>query len=74
VASETSELGRFYDNVRERVAYAKSPKSKQDVVRNLYDTFFRGAFPNLAKRLGIVYTPVEVVDFIINRGGLGKLD
>jgi predicted helicase len=35
------------------------------VIRNLYDTFFKEAFPRMAERLGIVYTPVEVVDFII---------
>ncbi|KOR27317.1 hypothetical protein TI04_13545, partial [Achromatium sp. WMS2] len=31
----------------------------------LYDKFFRSAFPRLTEKLGIVYTPVEVVDFII---------
>ncbi len=62
---ETSGLDKFYSNVRERVALAKSDKSRQDVIRNLYDTFFQAAFPKLADRLGIVYTPVEVVDFIL---------
>lgn len=65
VASETEGLRKFYDNVRERVALAKSDKSKQDIVRNLYDTFFNNAFPRMAERLGIVYTPVPVVDFIL---------
>jgi predicted helicase len=32
----------------------------------LYDKFFKTAFPKMVERLGIVYTPVEVVDFIIN--------
>ncbi|MHB1562637.1 MAG: type ISP restriction/modification enzyme [Leptospirillum sp.] len=62
---ETSGLDKFYQNVRERVSLAKSDKSRQDVIRNLYDTFFQAAFPKLSDRLGIVYTPVEVVDFII---------
>ena len=65
VASETEGLEKFYINVRERVSLAKSDKSKQDIIRNLYDTFFHNAFPRMAKRLGIVYTPVEVVDFIL---------
>jgi len=65
VSSETEGLEKFYDNVRERVALAKSDKSKQDIVRNLYDTFFNNAFPRMAERLGIVYTPVQVVDFIL---------
>lgn len=66
VSSETEGLEKFYDNVRERVALAKSDKSKQDIIRNLYDTFFNNAFPRMAKRLGIVYTPVQVVDFILH--------
>jgi predicted helicase len=65
VASETEGLDKFYDNVRERISLAKSDKSKQDIIRNLYDTFFHNAFPRMAERLGIVYTPVEVVDFIL---------
>jgi len=65
VASETEGLTAFYDNVRERISLAKSDKSKQDIIRNLYATFFRSAFPRMAERLGIVYTPVQVVDFIL---------
>ena len=65
VASETEGLGKFYANIRERIGLAKSDKSKQDIIRNLYDTFFNNAFPRLAERLGIVYTPVPVVDFIL---------
>jgi predicted helicase len=65
VNSEAEGLDKFYENIRERIALAKSDKSKQDVIRNLYDTFFNNAFPRMAERLGIVYTPVEVVDFIL---------
>lgn len=65
IASETEGLEKFYENVRERVRLAKSDKTKQDIIRNLYDTFFHNAFPRMAERLGIVYTPVQVVDFIL---------
>ncbi len=65
VDSEIEGLEKFYVNVRERISLAKSDKSKQDIIRNLYDTFFNNAFPRMAERLGIVYTPVEVVDFIL---------
>lgn len=65
VASETEGLEKFYAQVRERIANARSDQSKQDVIRNLYDTFFNNAFPRMAERLGIVYTPVPVVDFIL---------
>ncbi len=66
VDSEVEDLEKFYDNVRERVSLAKSDKSRQDVIKNLYDTFFNNAFPRMAERLGIVYTPVEAVDFIVH--------
>ena len=65
VNSETMGLKRFYDNVNERISLAKSDKSKQEIIRNLYDTFFKNAFPRMASRLGIVYTPIPVVDFIL---------
>jgi predicted helicase len=41
-------------------------EGKQKIVLDLYDKFFRNAFSRMAERLGIVYTPVEVVDFIIH--------
>lgn len=66
VSSETEGLEKFYTNIRERVALAKSDKSRQEVIKNLYDTFFENAFPRMKDRLGIVYTPIEVVDFIVH--------
>jgi predicted helicase len=66
VDSEVEDLEKFYDNVRERVSLAKSDRSRQDVIKNLYETFFKEAFKKMADRLGIVYTPVEAVDFIVH--------
>lgn len=43
-----------------------SAEGKQRIVVELYDKFFRNAFPRMTERLGIVYTPIEVVDFIIH--------
>src|SRR5690606_26901692 len=40
-------------------------KGKQEIIIRLYDNFFKAAFPKMVEQLGIVYTPVEVVDFII---------
>jgi predicted helicase len=62
---ETESLEKFYRSVRIRAAGIDSATAKQKIVVELYDTFFKTAFPRLAQRLGIVYTPVEVVDFII---------
>lgn len=65
VEAETSELEAFYNSIRERAELAKSEKSRQELIRSLYDSFFASAFKDMAKNLGIVYTPVEIVDFIL---------
>lgn len=62
---EADTLEGFYASVKERAAGIDSAAGKQKIVVELYDKFFRNAFPKMTERLGIVYTPVEVVDFII---------
>lgn len=62
---EAQGLQRFYDSVRARAAGIEDAAGKQKIVVELYDKFFRTAFPKLSDRLGIVYTPVEIVDFIL---------
>lgn len=64
--SETEALQRFYDSVKLRASGIRSAEGKQKIIVELYDKFFRNAFPRMTERLGIVYTPVEVVDFIIH--------
>ena len=63
--TETEELAGFYASVRRRVEGIDNAEGRQRVAVELYDNFFRRAFPRDAERLGIVYTPVEIVDFII---------
>jgi len=63
---ETTSLEKFYDSVRERARGIDNAQGKQKIIVELYDKFFKAAFPRMAERLGIVYTPVEVVDFILN--------
>ena len=63
--AETKELEGFYDDVRERASGIDNAEGRQRIVVELYDKFFKTAFPRMAERLGIVYTPIEVVDFII---------
>ena len=62
---ERQALERFYESVRTRVANLDNAPARQTVIKELYDKFFNIAFPRMAERLGIVYTPVEVVDFIL---------
>ena len=63
---EADTLQRFYDSVKMRAQGVDNAAGKQKIVVELYDKFFRNAFPKMTERLGIVYTPVEVVDFIIH--------
>ncbi|MBF0870479.1 DEAD/DEAH box helicase [Gluconobacter japonicus] len=62
---EADTLEDFYANVRERASGIDTAYGRQKVIKELYDGFFQQAFPRLKERLGIVYTPLEVVDFII---------
>jgi len=63
---EWQSLELFYQSVKNRASKIDNADGRQKVILELYDTFFRTAFPRMAKRLGIVYTPVEVVDFILH--------
>ena len=63
--AETKELADFYASVRRRAEGIDNAEGRQRIAIELYDNFFRKAFPKDAVRLGIVYTPVEIVDFII---------
>ncbi|PKR56722.1 DEAD/DEAH box helicase [Thalassospira lohafexi] len=63
---ESKTLEKFYDSVKNRAQGIATSNGKQSLVVELYDKFFRNAFPRMTERLGIVYTPVEVVDFIIH--------
>lgn len=66
IAEESETLKRFYDSVKKRAAGIDNAEGKQRIIIELYDKFFKTAFPKMAEQLGIVYTPVEVVDFIIH--------
>lgn len=65
VDDENRTLEKFYDSVRMRVAGIDSAEGRQRIITELYDTFFSTAFKKTVDKLGIVYTPVEIVDFIL---------
>jgi predicted helicase len=79
---EAEALEKFYESVHERAGGIDNAEGKQRIIVELYDKFFKTAFPRMADRLGIVYTPIEVVDFIIrsadeairNEFGVGLTD
>jgi len=66
LGKEADTLDKFYASVRQRAMGINNAQGKQKIIVELYDKFFRNAFPKMTERLGIVYTPVEVVDFILH--------
>lgn len=64
--ADRKSLEAFYSSVRRRAEGIDNAEAKQKIVVELYDKFFTIAFPKVKEQLGIVYTPVEVVDFIIH--------
>ncbi|MBA4537055.1 DEAD/DEAH box helicase [Bacillus aquiflavi] len=63
---EQEKLESFYESVRIRAEGIDNLKAKQEIIIQLYDKFFKVGFKETTERLGIVFTPVEVVDFIIH--------
>lgn len=65
IDKETETLETFYASVRMRATGIDNAEGKQTIITELYEKFFKSAFPKAAESLGIVYTPVEIVDFIL---------
>ncbi len=63
--AETKSLAKFYDSVRLRAEQVTDAQGKQQLIADLYQKFFQTAFKKQSDALGIVYTPMEVVDFIL---------
>ncbi|MCQ9309962.1 hypothetical protein NQ009_12655, partial [Staphylococcus hyicus] len=63
--AETESLEKFYASVRVRASEVTSASGKQQVIKELYERFFRKAFKKQSEALGIVYTPIEIVDLIL---------
>ena len=61
-----STLESFYASIERKVEAIDNHASRQKLVTELYEKFFKHAFPKMTQKLGIVYTPIEIVDFIIN--------
>ena len=63
---DATTLQKFYESVKMRASGIDNAEGKQRIIIELYDKFFKTAFPKMVEKLGIVYTPVELVDFIIH--------
>ena len=65
IEAESKSLEKFYDSVKQQTE-GISAKGRQKLIKELYENFFQNAFPLMSEKLGIVYTPVQVADFIIH--------
>ena len=63
--AETKELEGFYKSIQRRIQYVDSAEMKQRIIADLYGTFFLKALPKEADSMGMVYTPVEAVDYVV---------
>ncbi len=63
--AELEKLQSFYKSVEDRASNIDNAEGRQKVIIELYEKFFKTAFPKVAERQGIAYTPIEIVDFIL---------
>lgn len=63
---EREELDKFYKAIKRGCEGVDNAEGKQKIIIELYDKFFKLALKKTVEKLGIVYTPIEVVDFILN--------
>ena len=66
LSKEAEVLEGFYASVKRRAEGIESAEDRQKIIKDLYNNFFNMAFKGTSKKLGVVYTPIEVVDFIIH--------
>ena len=59
-------LAPFYESVQKRIRGITDPTTRHEVLKELYETFLKTAFPDLTDLLGVVYTPVEIVDWLLH--------
>ena len=63
--SELKDVEKFYKNISNRLDKINNSEGRQAIIKNLYERFIKTAFPKMAEKLGVAYTPIEVVDFIL---------
>jgi predicted helicase len=63
--SNIKDLERFYDKVRIWAEGIRDEEERQELLRLLYTGFFSKAFKDITDEMGIAYTPVPLVSFIV---------
>ena len=63
---ELDDLEEFYADVKREISQLKTNEERQNFIKKIYGNFFVSADKKGTEKHGVVYTPVEVIDFIIN--------
>ena len=63
---EQRELNSLYESVRIRAKAIRTDAGRQSVIKDLYEKFFSHAFKATSDSMGIVYTPNEIVSFMLH--------
>jgi len=61
----TYKMKTYYEVIKEHATSLESHKEKQNFLKNLYEEFYKAYNPKNADKLGIVYTPSQVVNFML---------
>ena len=64
-ASDAAVLDDVYSSVRRRAAMVRTDTARQQLIRDLYEQFFKVAFEKTSQKMGVVYTPTEIIDYIL---------
>ncbi len=64
-ASDAEVLDDVYASVRRRASAIQSDAARQQLIRDLYEKFFKVAFKATSEKMGVVYTPTEIIDYIL---------
>jgi predicted helicase len=59
-------IKHYYDTINARAAQIADHHEKQKFLKVVYETFYKSYNPKKADRLGVVYTPNEIVRFMIH--------
>jgi len=59
------ELDKFYEQVQAKASGLRNEEERQEFLRHLYTNFFSVAFKETTDEVGIAYTPVPLVSFIV---------
>ncbi|NUM47299.1 MAG: N-6 DNA methylase [Anaerolineales bacterium] len=60
-----AKIAPYYETINARAAQISDHHEKQKFLKALYENFYKAYNPKAADRLGIVYTPDEIVRFMI---------